>query len=425
MSQNKQASYEDAVVGILLRNPTAIVQTEIDERWFGKWRPVMSAAKAIAAAGAEVDMLSISERVKQPGLMQELNGLRTAGMGAVQNLQKYLDGLREIYQSQKIRQILATTLHKLEAGDNLSNALGELMQSTLGEMSSDSRTYNATIKQAMGAFVDQLDMAFDARESGGLGLKTGITTLDEALGGMHPSDMIIIGARPGVGKTAFGLSVLLNLAKTGKRVGFISTEMSANQVMMRIAAANSGISGAALRDASLADDEWPLLTAAINKVSNLNFRIYDKPNVTVADVALQTKAWAIDGGVDFIVVDYLTRVKPAKASGNQTNDVGEVVTGMKNIARQLNIPVMVLAQLNRNITTRKDPRPIMADLRDSGVIEQEADQILLLYRPDDDTDPAQIIIDKNRHGECAVAWCQYLAQTMQWVNRAEQYDDME
>jgi replicative DNA helicase len=238
---------------------------------------------------------------------------------------------------------------------------------------------------------------------------------------MHPSDMIVIGSRPGVGKTAFGLSVLQNLAKTGKRVGFISTEMGSQQVMLRIAAANSGISGSTLRDASLQDDEWPLLTAAINKVANLDFRINDKPSVTVSDVSLQCKAWMIDGGLDFVAIDYLTRIKPVKSSGNQTNDVAEVVTGLKNIARQLDIPVMVLAQLNRNVANRKDPRPCMADLRDSGVVEQEADTILLLYRPDDDTAPAQIIIDKNRHGECADVLCQYQPQTMQWLNLLSNY----
>ncbi|WKJ91343.1 DnaB-like helicase C-terminal domain-containing protein [Methylomonas montana] len=141
----------------------------------------------------------------------------------------------------------------------------------------------------------------------------------------------------------------------------------------------------------------------VNRVAHLNFRIFDKPAVTIADVALQAKAWAIDGGLDFIVVDYLTRVKPVKSSGNQTLDVGEVATGLKNIARQINIPVMALAQLNRASTKRTDKRPNMADLRDSGVIEQEADQILLLHRDDeDDNAPAEVIVDKNRHGEVAI-----------------------
>lgn len=422
--RSKQISYENTVVGILLRNPAAIATNDIQEVWFQTWRHVVAAAKAIVMDGEEVDALSIHERLNQPGLLERLVELQLNEVGAVTNLQKYLDGLKEIYQSQKIRQILTTTLASIEAGDSLIDSLGELMQSTLAEISSESRNYNATIKQAMGSFIDNLEQAFDARDSGGLGLKTGISHLDRVLGGMHPSDLIVVGARPAVGKTAFGLSVLLNLAKAGKRVGIVSTEMAARQLMLRITSANSGIAGAALRDADLQDGDWPSITAAINRVAHLNFRIFDKPNVTIADVALQTKAWAIDGGLDFVVVDYLTRVKPIKSSGNQTLDVGEVATGLKNIARQIDIPVMALAQLNRSSTKRADKRPNMADLRDSGVIEQEADQILLLHRDDDDDlAPAEIIVDKNRHGEVATVRCAYLEKTMQWVNFAERYED--
>ncbi len=416
MNTSKQISYEDAVVGIVLRNPQEIAKYEINELWFSKWRHVIAAAKAIAADGKEVDLLSINERINQRGLMAELHSIMTQGAGAVQNLQKYLDSLKEIYQSHKVRHILTTTLAQIESGDSLTNAIGQLMQSTLSEISTESRTYNYTINQAMGAFLDHIDQAYDARESGGIGLKTGIDNLDKVLGGMHNADLIIVGARPGVGKTAFGLSTLLNLASQGKRVGFVSTEMSVIQLMSRITAAQTGISGHKIRDANLEDTDWALMTAATKKVASLNFRINDKPNVTIADVALQCKAWAIDGGVDFIVIDYLTRVKPAKSSGNQTLDVGEVVTGCKNIARQLNIPVMVLAQLNRNITNRSDNRPRMSDLRDSGIIEQEADQILLLCRDDNDNAPAEIIVDKNRHGECAIVRCKYLPEIMQWTD---------
>ena len=424
MTANKQVSYEDAVVSIVLRNPQTIAQHEISEQWFSKWRHVIAAAKAIVADGKEVDLLSLDERINKRGLMTELHNLMTHSAGAVQNLQKYLDGLREIYQSHKIRHILTKTLAQIESGDSLTNAIGQLMQSTLSEMSTESRTYSYTIRQAMGAFLDHIDQAYDARESGGIGLKTGINNLDKVLGGMHNSDLMIVGARPGVGKTAFGLSALLHLASQGKRVGFVSTEMSAIQVMSRVTAAQTGISGHKIRDANLEETDWALMTAATNKVANLNFRINDKPNVTIVDVALQCKAWAIESGVDFIVIDYLTRVKPAKSSGNQTLDVGEVVTGCKNIARQLNIPVMVLAQLNRNVANRNDPRPRMADLRDSGIIEQEADQILLLYRDDDDDlAPAEIIVDKNRHGECATVRCRYIPQIMKWTNLQNNLDE--
>ncbi|PKD39567.1 hypothetical protein CWO84_14790 [Methylomonas sp. Kb3] len=422
-TQTKQDRFEEAVLGIILRSPESAAKNEIDERWFQKWRSVITAIKHITAAGNEPDMLSITEHMKNPALLKELNLIRTDVFSAAQNLPKYLAELQAMYKAAQVQQSLSAALTELQNGGEIDVVVSELMQTTLQAVSADSRNYNATIKQAMGSFIDHLEEAFEARDTGGIGLKTGITKLDSVLGGMHDSDLIIVGARPGVGKTAFGLSALLHLAKSGKRVGFVSTEMAANQVMLRITAANSGIAGHDLRDANLGDQDWPKITTAINRVADLPFRIYDKPNVTVADVALQAKAWAIDGGVDFIVIDYLTRIRPVKPSGNQTNDVGEVVTAMKNIARQLNIPLLVLAQLNRNVTNRADKRPTMADLRDSGIIEQEGDQILLLYRDDDDNAPAEVIVDKNRHGECATVRCCYLPQTMQWVNLAHQYAD--
>jgi replicative DNA helicase len=234
--------------------------------------------------------------------------------------------------------------------------------------------------------------------------------------------MVVVGARPGVGKTSYAASVLLNIAKAGKRVGFVSSEMSASQVMLRLTALESDIAGHKLRDADLDELDWSRLTATTSRLAALNVRIYDKPAITSADVMMQCKAWMIDGGIDFVVIDYLTRIKSVKSIGNQNLDVGEVVTTMKNIARTLNIPVMVLAQLNRDAANR---RPVMSDLRDSGIIEQEADQILMLYRDkDDELAPAEIIIEKNRHGESmCIVQCHFDRKTMRWANIARGNDD--
>lgn len=424
-AQTKQDRFEDAVLGIILRNPETAAKNEIDERWFNKWRSVILAVKHISAAGNEADMLTIAEHLKNPSLLKELNLIRTEVFSAAQNLPKYLTELQSMHKAVQVQDSLKNALAELQGGGEIDAVVSQLMRSIFAVVSTDTRNYNSTIRQAMGTFIDHLEEAFEARDTGGLGLKTGISKLDKVLGGMHDSDLIIVGARPGIGKTSFGLSVLLNLAKAGKRVGFVSTEMAANQVMLRITSANSDIAGHDLRDANLGADDWPRITSAINRVADLPFRIFDKPNVTVADVAMQARAWMIDGGVDFIAVDYLTRIQPIKPTGNRTNDVGEVVTAMKNIARQLSIPVVILSQLSRESTKRADKRPCMADLRDSGVIEQEADQILLLHRTDDDNAPAEIIIDKNRHGEVATVRCCYLPTTMQWVNLASSHESVD
>lgn len=420
MNKVKQERYEDAVIGIIMRNPEAIAKHEFDERHFLKWHAVVVACKELSAKGGEVDILSISQHMGQRDLLAALNVVRQESSGALANLQKYLDGLRDIWRGEQMRIALTSSIAELSNGGDVDSVISQLMQSTLKAAANDTKSHNHSIKQALGIFVDKLETVLEAKGKGGMGLKTGIADLDEALGGLHPSDMVVVGARPGVGKTSFGVSVMMNMAKQGKRVAMISSEMSVDQVMLRVASLETGIAGNKLRDADLQDGEWASITAMTNSLMSMGIRIYDKPVVNVADVMLQSKAWMIDGGVDFVVVDYLTRIKPVKSSGNQVLDVGDVITGMKNVARSLNIPVMVLAQLNRDAANR---RPLMSDLRDSGIIEQEADQILMLYRDHESPlNPSEIIIEKNRHGISKQSIrCYFDKETMRWADMAHGY----
>lgn len=422
MSQKRKDSYEEAVIGILLRAPEAITKHDIDERYFQKWHSVILACKEISANGDEVDILSISQHMGRRDLLQVLNAIRHESSGAVANFQRYLDGLRDIWRGEQMRIALTSAVAELGNGTDVDTVVSQLMQTTLKATSSETKNHNHTMKQSLGIFMDKLDEALDAKDGGGLGIKTGITDLDKALGGMHPSDMVVVGARPGVGKTSFGVSVMMNIAKQGKRVAIVSSEMAVDQLMLRVTALEANIAGNKLRDADLEDEDWTRITAMTNRLVNMNFRVYDKPSITIADVMLQSKAWMLDGGIDFIVIDYLTRVKPVKSCGNQVLDVGDVVTGMKNVARTLNIPVMVLAQLNRDAANR---RPVMSDLRDSGVIEQEADQILMLYRDyENELNPAEIILEKNRHGESKlIIPCYFDKPTMRWADIAKGYDE--
>jgi replicative DNA helicase len=218
-----------------------------------------------------------------------------------------------------------------------------------------------------------------------------------------------------------------NVLKQGKRVAFFSTEMSVFQVMSRFASIEANIDAHKLRQANLDEQDFARITAAIGQILGFDLRVCDKPAITIGELSMQARAWAADGGLDFIAVDYLTRLHPDKAGSNQNLDVGLIVAGLKNIARNLNIPIMVLAQLNRSASQRKDKRPVMSDLRDSGIIEQEADQILMLYRPDDDgaelddiKDP-QVIIEKNRHGSTGIVRCEFEPSTMHWRDKEFTY----
>ena len=193
------------------------------------------------------------------------------------------------------------------------------------------------------------------------------------------------------------------------------------QIGLRMVSLMGNIPSTKLRGCDFDDQDFSTLTAVAAQYIDTGISIYDKPACAPADIALQARAWQLSGGLDLLFVDYLTRLTPDDPTESRTREVGRMVQAMKTLAKSLNIPVVLLAQLNRSVETRSDKRPIMADLRDSGEIEQEADVVAFLYREavyDENSDPeaAEIIIEKNRHGPCATVKCRFIAEQMRWVN---------
>lgn len=407
---------ENILVSILLSRPEKILTKHIEPRWFERNYRVIEAMLSLTGKGITIDVFSVSKEMGGKGLAS-LVDIQQNSLGAAQNYSRYVDDMRSKFEARTIKQAIETALEDIKQGAAPGLVVSALIDDAMKAASVEGKSFTYTAKEAMSVFIDKLTEIHEAKDTGGIGLKTGIDDLDKVLGGLQPSDMTIVGARPGVGKTAFALSVLRNIAKQGKRVGFFSTEMAVFQVMSRLSSLEGNIPAVSLRHADLDDSEYARLTAATHSITGMSLRICDKPAITVGELAMQARAWMADGGIDFIAVDYLTRLHPDKPSQNQVQDVGNIATALKNLARNLNIPVMVLAQLNRGSTNRADKTPIMSDLRDSGVIEQEADQIIMLYRPEEGA--AEVIVDKNRHGECGVVRCIFEPNTMHWKQFGE------
>ncbi|MBE0434213.1 MAG: DnaB-like helicase C-terminal domain-containing protein [Methylomicrobium sp.] len=411
------SNLEDIVVAILLRHPKLVLAEPLDISIFTRWKAVIHAMIKLTGHGIEPDIFTISDEVDDKTLIRTLAVLQNEMTGARENYAHYLKTLRAKVVDLTIFEKLREGMKSIAAGNPAAEVLGELVTDSLSLLStSTERQYSFTAREMMQVVVDKLETILDESNDNTLGIKTGLSKLDSVLGALHPSDMCIVGARPAVGKTAFGVTVMLNAAKQGKRVGFISTEMSIDQIGFRVSSQASGINSKNFRRADFDDAEWTRLSAATVVLSEYQMRVCDKPVMRVSDVLMQARAWDLDGGVDLIIVDYLTRIKPDKAVGNQNLDVGEIATAMKNLARDLKIPVIVLAQLNRNTTNRTCTKPRMSDLRDSGIIEQEADSILLLHREESDTGEkhCSIIVDKNRHGECVEAMVEFDESIMRW-----------
>ena len=256
------------------------------------------------------------------------------------------------------------------------------------------------------------------------GLSTGLHDLDTKINGLNKSDLLLIAARPAMGKTSFALNSCMNVAKKyQKTVAIFSLEMSREQLAMRLVAGESFVDLQKMATGKLSEDEWSKLCMASAALSQTDIRVDDNPAITVAE--MNAKLRRIDN-LGLVIIDYLQLMNGSgygKGSGeNRVQVVGEISRSLKIMAKELNVPVICLSQLSRAVESRNDKRPIMSDLRESGAIEQDADAILFLYRdeyyhPDTpDKNIAECIVSKNRHGETGTVKLQWLPQYTTFTN---------
>ena len=262
------------------------------------------------------------------------------------------------------------------------------------------------------------------------GISTGLKDLDAKINGLNKSDLLLIAGRPGMGKSSIGLNIAMAVAEnTGKTVVIFNLEMSKTQLAMRLLSNASGIDSQVLQTGKLSEEEWLKLGEAASKLSTLDIRIDDNPSITVTE--MNAKCRRIDN-LGIVVVDYLQLMTSAtgRVTENRVTAVGEISRTLKIMAKELNVPVICLSQLSRANESRADKRPMLSDLRESGSIEQDADEVLFLYREDyynpdtEDKNIAECIVAKNRHGETGTVKLLWMPQQttfsdMEWKHREE------
>ena len=324
------------------------------------------------------------------------------------NIKEYAKQIKSNYsKSRKIEVLNRGMLEDIE----IDQIITELM-----EINKEVKNHLHTIKQS----TEQAIAEIDAACQGLMGLQTGYNELDKLLGGWRNSDLVIIGARPAMGKTA----LMVNFARCcdGKSL-IISSEQPASQLAMRLMSQSAFVNAAKLRNAELEENDW---TRISNHAANLknNIFIYDKPSPTITDVMQQARKNYHEHGIKIMFVDYVQKIRPSRRANNKAEEVAQVVEGLKHIARELDIPVVALAQVNREAQKATDKRPTMAHLKDSGTIEQEADVIGMLYRDivyneNADEREAELNIEKNRHGPIGKISFTWDKKTMRFDNVQE------
>lgn len=324
--------------------------------------------------------------------------------------------IRKEHNGQEQIKIIAEMLELAKAGD--SDAVSAKTSELLGMNRGDEKHDHS--------FAEMLDKGLEwiqTKASGELhGVSCGYDSLSRCLGAFHNSDLIVIAARSAMGKTAF----LVNLAlRSNANIGFISAEQPCEQMGIRSMVIDSGANMQSLRAGDLNEYEMALLSDSIERLRSNSGRIYDKPQCTIAQVQQKAREWVHKYGVNALYVDYLQDIKANDQRLPRHEQVGQVADGLKNIARELKIPVITLAQVNRGVESRPDKRPGMGDIKDSGQIEQVADQILTIYRDEyyheDSQDKGIVEIDvkKNRHGATGCIRMQWHAKSMQFIDPTE------
>ncbi|MBR2889511.1 MAG: replicative DNA helicase [Oscillospiraceae bacterium] len=257
------------------------------------------------------------------------------------------------------------------------------------------------------------------------GLSTGLRDLDVKINGLNKSDLLLVAARPAMGKSAFALNIALNVAKKyNKTVAVFNLEMSREQLVMRLLACESFVDGKKMATGKLTEEEWTKIGMAASSLSQTDIRIDDNPSITVAE--MNAKCRRLDN-LGLVIIDYLQLMTGSgygKGGGeNRVTVVGEISRALKIMAKELNVPVICLSQLSRAVESRTDKRPILSDLRESGAIEQDADSVMFLFRDEyynentEDKGVAECIVAKNRHGETGTVKLQWIPQYQTFADR--------
>lgn len=326
--------------------------------------------------------------------------------------------LRElIYASADIRALA------YDAPDDL-NVVVEEAEKTL---------FNVTEKRVSSAFTKMdslLTSAMDEitqlaqQQTHMAGVPSGFKDLDELFGGFRGGDLVILAARPGVGKTSFALNLAVNAAKAGTTVAFLSLEMSASQLTQRILCSEARVNLGNVRQGRMTDSDWMAIIEASNTLYNLDIYIDDTPALSILELRAKARRELRSKEKGLIVVDYLQLMQPprARADGNRAVEVGEISRGLKVLAKEMNMPVIALSQLSRAVEMRGKKRPMLSDLRESGSIEQDADMVILLYRPavydETEDNTSQAIVAKHRHGPTGTVMLVWQGEYTRFLNLA-------
>ena len=419
--QNIEA--EQAVLGAMLIDKEAIAKaTEVlsaDDFYREAHRVIFSAMLELYNKNEAVDMVTVTEILKRDNKLEDIGGIAyiTSLANVVLTAANVKYHAEIVAEKSVLRQLVRVSTEIAAMGYEANEDVGTLLDTA------ESRILEISNRKKKNDFTAINDILMDSVQSiesllqnkGGLtGLPAGFADLDKLTSGLHPSDFIILAARPSMGKTALALNIVQNVALRAHKViggeprsvAFFSLEMSKEQLVNRMLCAEAGIDSQRLRVGEMRDEDWTHLWDACDTMSRAKIYIDDTAGITAMDMRSRARRLKAEHGLDLIVVDYLQLMQGSgkrNNSGDRQQEVSEISRSLKALARELDVPVLALSQLSRSVESRQVKRPMLSDLRESGSLAQDADIVAFLYRedyynPETENKHTELIIAKHRNG---------------------------
>ncbi|QSO49613.1 replicative DNA helicase [Alicyclobacillus mengziensis] len=425
---------EQAVLGAMLISQDAVTEAvellQPDDFYRNSHQMIFEVMQGLFEHGQPVDVITVTAALQaREGALEAVGGASyvaelAASMPTALHVVHYSNIVRE---KAVLRRIIATATELANQGyqgeDSSADILAEAETKILS-LSQNQRVRDFThISEVLENTFERIEQLY-ASEGKLTGVPTGYSELDRMTSGFQRSDLIIVAARPSVGKTAFALNIAQNVAvRAGLPVAIFSLEMSKDQLVQRMLCAEAYIDGHKMRNGTLDDDDWPKLSMGVSTLSNSPIYIDDSPGITVPEMRAKLRRLKSEAGLGFVCIDYLQLIHGRRNSGeNRQQEISEISRSLKQLARELEVPVVALAQLSRGVEQRQDKRPMLSDIRESGSIEQDADIVAFLYR-DDYYDPEserkniiEIIIAKQRNGPTGKVDLVFLKNFNKFVN---------
>ena len=425
---------EQAVIGSMLLDKDAVaaaVETVNKDDFYSTQYGIMfECMEELFNEGRPIDMVTVQDRLKEKDVPPEVASLEAmkdllSVVPIIANVKSYANIVREKAVLRRLIHANEDIANRCYAGkEPLDDILGDTEKTIFNIIQSKSETDIMPIRKVTEAVLERIETASRTKEPI-TGVPTGFVDLDNQTSGLQQSDLILVAARPSMGKTALVLNIVRHVATEKKRPCMLfSLEMSKEQLVNRLLSMDSGINSQKLRIGDLSDADWDVLIKSVVRIGDSNLAIDDTPGISITELRSKCRRQKLEHGLDLIVIDYLQLMSGGGRSGeNRQQEISDISRGLKALAREMNAPVIALSQLSRACEQRPgDHRPILSDLRESGAIEQDADIVMFIYREDyyikDSERPGEteIIIAKQRNGPTGTVNLLWKADTTRFVN---------